>query len=244
MSAILTVFRREMGAYFATPLAYIFIIVFLVLAGVLTFFMGAFLERDQADLIAFFQFHPWLYVVLIPAIAMRLWAEEVQNGTMELLLTLPITPFQAVFGKFLAAWVFTGIALTLTFPIWLTVNYLGDPDNGTILAGYIGSWFMAGGYLAIGSFVSALTRNQVIAFVLGVAFCFIVTMAGSPVILGLLTGWVGDNAISFIASLSFITHFNDLMKGVIDLRDVIYFTSLIIAFLFANTVAVERARGA
>ncbi|WP_420548233.1 ABC transporter permease subunit [Curvivirga sp.] len=244
MSAIMTVFRREMGAYFATPLAYIFITVFLVLAGILTFFMGAFLERDQADLIAFFQFHPWLYVVLIPAIAMRLWAEEVQNGTIELLLTLPISPFQAVFGKFLAAWVFAGVALVLTFPIWLTVNYLGDPDNGTILAGYIGSWFMAGGYLAIGSFVSALTRNQVIAFVLGVAFCFVVTMAGSPVILGLLNGWVGDDAISFIASLSFITHFNDLMKGVIDLRDVIYFASLIIAFLFANTVAVERARGA
>lgn len=244
MSAIMTVFRREMGAYFATPLAYIFIIVFLVLAGVMTFFMGSFLERDQADLIAFFQFHPWLYVVLIPAIAMRLWAEEVQNGTIELLLTLPITPFQAVFGKFLAAWIFAGVALALTFPIWVTVNYLGEPDNGTILAGYVGSWFMAGGYLAIGSFVSALTRNQVIAFVLGVAFCFVITMAGSPVVLGLLTGWIGDSAISFIASLSFITHFNDLMKGVIDLRDVIYFASLIVAFLFANTVAVERARGA
>lgn len=244
MLAIKTIFRREMGAYFATPLAYVFIIAFLVMAGVMTFFMGNFLERGQADLVSFFQFHPWLYVVLIPAIAMRLWAEEVQNGTIELLLTLPVTPFQAVLGKFLAAWVFIAVTLSLTFPIWLTVNYLGDPDNGTILAGYVGSWLMAGGYLAIGAFVSALTRNQVIAFVLGVSFCFVITLAGSPVVLGLITNWVGDDVVIFIASLSFLTHFQDLMKGVIDGRDLVYFFSLIILFLFANTVAVEKARGA
>ncbi len=244
MLAIKTIFRREMGAYFATPLAYVFIIVFLVMSGVLTFFMGSFLERGQADLAAFFQFHPWLYVVLVPAIAMRLWAEEVQNGTIELLLTLPITPFQAVLGKFLAAWAFIGVALALTFPIWLSVNYLGDPDNGTIMAGYLGSWLMAGGYLSIGAFVSALTRNQVIAFVLGVALCFVVTLAGSPIVLGLINGWVGDDVVSFISSMSFLTHFQDLMKGVIDIRDIFYFLTLIFLFLFANTVAVEKARGA
>ena len=244
MNAVMTVFKREMAAYFSTPLAYIFLVVFLILAGVMTFFMGSFLERNQADLIAFFQFHPWLYVVLIPAISMRLWAEEIQNGTIELLLTLPITPFQAVLGKYLAAWVFCAVALLLTFPIWVTVNFLGEPDNGTIIAGYLGSWLMAGGYLAMGAFVSALTRNQVIAFVIAVSFCFVLTMAGSPVVLGLLQAIASDDAIAFVASLSFITHFQDLMKGVVDLRDLIYFASLIVVFLFANMLAVERARGA
>lgn len=244
MRNIATLFRREMGAYFATPLAYVFIIIFLILAGTLTFFLGNFLDRDQADLNAFFQFHPWLYIVLIPAISMRLWAEEIHSGTIELLLTLPITPFQAVTGKFLAAWIFTGVALLLTFPIWITVNYLGNPDNGVILAGYLGSFLMAGGYLAIGACLSALTKNQVIAFVLSTAACFAATAAGSPIVLNLFSGWMGQGALDFIASLSFLTHFQDLIKGVIDLRDLIYFASFILFFLFANTLAVERARGA
>ncbi|WP_259781488.1 ABC transporter permease subunit [Aestuariispira ectoiniformans] len=244
MRNIATIFRREMGAYFATPLAYVFIIIFLILAGTLTFFLGSFLDRNQADLTAFFQFHPWLYVVLIPAISMRLWAEEIHSGTIELLLTLPITPFQAVAGKFLAAWLFTAVALILTFPIWLTVNYLGHPDNGVILAGYVGSLLTAGGYLAIGACLSALTKNQVIAFVLSTAACFAVTAAGSPIVLNLFSGWAGQSVLDFIASLSFLTHFQGLIKGVIDLRDVVYFASFILFFLYANTLAVERARGA
>ncbi|RED45102.1 ABC transporter permease subunit [Aestuariispira insulae] len=244
MSKTLTLFRREMNAYFATPLAYVFIVIFLIMASSLTFFLGNFLERDQADLIPFFQFHPWLFILLIPAISMRLWAEEIHSGTMELLLTLPVTTAQAVLGKFLAAWIFIGVALMLTFPIWVTVNYLGEPDNGVILASYIGSFFMAGGYLAMGAFISAMTKNQVIAFVVSAAFCFLFTASGSPIVLNLFSGWVGDSATHFIAGLSFLTHFQDLMKGVIDFRDVLYFASLIVFFLYANTVAVDRARGA
>ena len=243
MSAVLTLFRREMNAYFATPLAYVFIVIFLLLASTLTFFLGNFLERDQADLISFFQFHPWLFILLIPAISMRLWAEEIQSGTIELLLTLPVTTWQAVLGKFLAAWLFIAVALAGTFPIWITVNYLGDPDNGVILASYVGSLFMAGGYLAMGAFISALTKNQVIAFVVSAAICFLFTASGSPIVLSLFSGWVGDHATGFISSLSFLTHFQDLMKGVIDFRDVLFFASLILFFLFANRIAVDRARG-
>ena len=244
MNGVMTLFRREMNAYFATPLAYVFIVIFLLLASTLTFFLGNFLERDQADLISFFQFHPWLFILLIPAISMRLWAEEIHSGTIELLLTLPITTLQAVIGKFLAAWVFIAVALAGTFPIWITVNYLGKPDNGVILASYVGSLFMAGGYLAMGSFISALTKNQVIAFVVSAAVCFMFTASGSPLVLNLFSGWVGDNATDFISSLSFLSHFQDLMKGVIDFRDVLYFGSLILLFLFANTVAIDRAREA
>lgn len=244
MRSLLTVFRREMAAYFATPLAYIFLTVFLAMAGALTFFMGGFFERDQADLNAFFTFHPWLYIVLIPAIAMRLWSEDLRSGAIEVLLTLPITTGQAVLGKFLAAWAFAGIALALTFPMWLTVAYLGQPDHGVILTGYLGSFLMAGGYLAIGSFVSALTRNQVIAFTVTAAACFLMTVAGSPLVLNVFASWAGDAATGFIASLSFLTHFQDIMKGVIDLRDMVFFLSLIGLFLFANWAAVERVKGA
>ena len=244
MHNIRTLFRREMGAYFATPLAYIFIVIFLLLSGAFTFFLGGFLDRDQADLAAFFQFHPWLYVVLIPAVSMRLWAEELHSGTVELLLTLPVSIWQAVLGKFLAAWAFIAVALGLTFPIWITVNYLGEPDNGAILAGYLGSLLMAGGYLSIGAFLSAMTRNQVIAFVLSAATCFVFTASGAPVVLDLFSGWLPDPAVVFLSSLSFMSHFQDIMKGVLDLRDVIYFLSLILLFLFANTLAIGRARDA
>jgi ABC-2 type transport system permease protein len=175
--------RREFAAYFATPLAYVFIVIFLVLSGVFTFYLGGFFEGGQANLSAFFNFHPWLYLFLVPAIAMRLWAEERKSGSIELLMTLPITRFEAVTGKFLAAWVFSGIALALTFPMWFTVNYLGNPDNGVILAGYLGSFFMAGGYLAIGSCLSAVTRNQVIAFVVSVAVSFLFTVSGLPIVI-------------------------------------------------------------
>jgi ABC-2 type transport system permease protein len=239
MRATWIVFRRELAAYFATPLAYVFIVVFLVLAGSLTFFLGSFFDRGQADLQPFFTFHPWLYLFLIPAIAMRLWAEERKTGTIELFLTLPITTSQAVLGKFLAAWAFCGIALALTFPLWLTVNVLGEPDNGVILASYIGSWLMAGAFLAIGAAVSALTKNQVIAFVVAAVVCFLLTVSGSGVVLGFFTGWAPQIVVDTIASFSFISHFTSVMRGVIDVKDMMYFVSLIVFFLFANTAIVE-----
>jgi ABC-2 type transport system permease protein len=186
MHSIATIFRREMASYFATPVAYVFIVIFLALNGVMTFYVGGFFERNQADLVAFFSFHPWLYLFLIPALSMRLWAEERRTGTIELSMTLPLTATQIVVGKFLAAWAFTGIALALTFPIWLTVNFLGDPDNGAILAAYLGSLLMAGGFLAVGSFVSALTKNQVIAFVLSATLCFLLVAMGSTLVLNFL----------------------------------------------------------
>ena len=244
MRNVVTVFRREMAAYFTTPLAYIFIVIFLMLAGAMTFHLGSFFARDQADLDAFFQFHPWLYIVLIPAIAMRLWSEDLRSGVIELLLTLPITTGEAVLGKFLAAWAFAGIALALTFPMWLTVAYLGTPDHGVLLAGYLGSFLMAGAYLAVGAFVSACTKNQVIAFVVAAAACFVLTAAGSPMVLDVFGAWAGDAAVRFIAALSFLTHFQDIMKGVLDLRDVVFFLSLIALFLFANWAAIERTKGA
>src|SRR6266568_8067313 len=192
MSRTLTIFRRELASYFATPLAYVFIVIFLVLAGVLTFFLGNFFERGQADLQSFFNLHPWLYLVLIPALSMRLWAEERKSGTIELFLTLPIRMTEAVMGKFLAAWCFAGIALALTFPFWITVNVLGQPDNGVILASYIASWLMAGAILAIGAAVSATTKNQVIAFIVTAALVFVLTVAGTPVVLGLLQPWAPE----------------------------------------------------
>jgi ABC-2 type transport system permease protein len=181
--------RRELGGYFATPLAYVFIVIFLAASGAFTFFLGNFFAQGQATLDSFFVFHPWLYLFLVPAIGMRLWAEERKSGSIELLLTLPVTTTSAVVGKFLAAWIVAASALVLTVPIWLTVNYLGTPDNGAILAGYVGSLFMAGGYLSIGAFVSALTRNQVIAFIIAAALCFVFTASGLPVVLEFFSGW-------------------------------------------------------
>jgi gliding motility-associated transport system permease protein len=238
MNMIKALFRRELQSYFATPVAYVFIVIFLMLMGAFTFYVGGFYERGQADLRAFFNFHPWLYLFLVPSIAMRLWAEERKSGTVELLMTLPITPTQAVVGKFLAAWAFTGIALLLTFPIWITVNYLGEPDNGTILAAYIGSLLMAGGFLAIGSCLSAFTRNQVIAFVLSVVVCFGFLLSGSPLVLDLFSGWAPQVVVDAVASLSFLTHFDDISRGVIELRDLVYFALVIITFLYANTIVL------
>jgi ABC-2 type transport system permease protein len=239
MHATWTVFRRELASYFATPLAYIFIVIFLALAGTLTFFVGGFFERGQADLQPFFNFHPWLYLVLIPALAMRLWAEERKSGTIELFLTLPISIGAAVAGKFLAAWAFAGIALALTFPFWISVNVLGSPDNGVILASYIGSFLMAGGFLAIGSCLSALTKNQVIAFVVTAAVCFLFTVSGSTIVLGFLQGWAPDRLVSTIASFSFLTHFSAIVRGVIDMRDAVFFASVIGLFLLANVILVD-----
>lgn len=239
MSTVGALFRRELRSYFATPVAYVFIVIFLILMGTFTFYLGGFYERGQADLAPFFNFHPWLYLFLVPAIAMRLWAEERKTGSVELLLTLPITPWQAVLGKYLAAWAFTGIALFLTFPIWITVNYLGDPDNGAILAAYIGSLLMAGGFLAIGSCLSATTSNQVIAFVITVVVCFAFLLAGFPLVLDIFSGWAPQAIVDGIASLSFLTHFANISKGVIDFRDIVYFGLLIATFLFANTIVLQ-----
>lgn len=239
MSILWTVFRRELVSYFITPLAYVFIVIFLALAGAMTFFLGSFFDRGQADLAPFFAFHPWLYLLLVPALSMRLWAEERRIGTIELLLTLPITTTQAVLGKYLAAWACTAIALMLTFPLWLTVNYLGDPDNGVIVAGYFGSMIMAGAYLAIGSCFSALTKNQVIAFVLSAAACIIFTVSGTPLVLNFFTGWAPAEMINTIAALSFLSNFNAISKGVIDISNLVYFASVIGVFLFINVILVE-----
>ena len=242
MNELLAVFRRELGGYFATPLAFVFIVIFLFTMGAFTFYLGGYYESGQADLAIFFNFHPWLYLFLIPAISMRLWAEERRTGSIELLLSLPVPLWAAVLGKFLAAWVFSGLALALTFPIWMTVNYLGDPDNGVILAGYLGSFLMAGGYLAIGSCLSAVTRNQVIAFVVSVAVCFLFTVSGLPIVIDFFSGWAPQQILNTIASFSFLTHFNAITRGVIDLRDIVYFTTLIGAWLIACGIVVDMKK--
>lgn len=244
MGKAMAVFRREFASYFATPVAYVFISVFLVAAGIFTFYLGDFFLRGQADLHPFFFYHPWLYLFLVPAVAMRLWAEERRAGTFELLFTLPLSPGAMVAGKFLAAWAFIGVALILTFPVWLTVNYLGSPDNGAILAGYAGSFLMAGAYLAIGAALSALTRNQVVAFILTVLVCFLFMMSGLPLVLNFVEGWAPPELTELVASFSFLSHFSSLMKGVIEGRDVLFFVSLIAFWLFANRVIIELKREA
>lgn len=239
MNPILTLFRRELRSYFATPVAYVFIVIFLLMAGAFTFYFGNFYNNGQADLQAFFYFHPFLYLFLVPAVSMRLWAEERKSGTIELLLTLPLTMAQAVIGKFLAAWAFIGIALALTFPIWITVNYLGNPDNGVILASYLGSFLMAGAFLAIGACLSAATRNQVIAFILTVVLCFLLLLAGHPMVLSAFQTVAPQGVVDAVAGLSLWQHFSSIQKGVIDLRDLVYFALTIGAWLFANAVVID-----
>jgi ABC-2 type transport system permease protein len=242
MNAILNIVRREITAYFATPLAYVFLVIFLVMTGVFTFYLGNFYERGMADLEPFFRFHPWLFLFLVPAISMRLWAEERKSGTIELLLTLPLTLWQVVAGKFLAAWLFLGLALALTVPVWITVNFLGDPDNGVILAAYIGSWLMAGGFLAIGSCMSAMTRSQVVAFIMSVVVCFVFLLSGLPMVMNLFTGWAPQYIMDGIASLSFLAHFSDITKGVIDLRDLVYFLLVTGFWLTVNIIVLEMKK--
>src|ERR1700744_2532478 len=221
MNQVWTIFRREFATYFATPLAYVFIVIFLFAMGAFTFYIGNFYQNGVADLTVFFGYQPWLYLFLVPAIAMRLWAEERRSGTMELLLTLPVPLWSAVVGKYLAAWAFIAVALALTFPIWLTVNYLGHPDNGVILAGYIGSLFMAGAYLSIGAAISAMTSNQVIAFIVSVVVSFLFTVSGAPLVLDALRSWAPVSLLNAVSSFSFLTHFAAITQGVIDLRDLI-----------------------
>ncbi len=242
MKNIITIFRRELNSYFTTPVAYVFIVIFLIMSGALTFYLGNYYERGQADLVPFFQFHPWLYLFLVPAIAMRLWAEERKTGSIEMLMTLPISITQSVLGKYLAAWMFIGIALMLTFPMWITVNYLGNPDNGVIFTAYLGSFLMAGGFLAIGACISATTKNQVIAFIITVVICFVFLLAGSTLVLSFFKVWVPQNIVDAISSLSFLTHYVSLAKGVVDLRDIIYFLTLIGFWLYANVLVVEMKK--
>lgn len=239
MNGLTTILKRELRAYFATPVAYVFIVIFLVLAGVATFYMGGFYERGQADLEPFFQFHPWLYMFLIPAISMRLWSEERKAGTLELLLTLPVPLAASVLGKFFAAWAFTAVALLGTVPIWITVNYLGDPDNTVILAGYLGSLLMAGGFLAIGACISALTKNQVIAFVVSFVICFAFNLSGFPMVIDIISAWAPQAIVDVVSSFSFLTHFNSIVKGVIDVRDLVFFATLIAFWLYANVLAIQ-----
>lgn len=236
---VMVVLRRELASYFATPVAYVFIVIFLIMSAAFTFYLGGFYEREIADLEPFFRFHPWLYLFLVPAVGMRLWAEERKHGTIELLLTLPITASEAVIGKFVAAWLFVGLALVLTFPLWITVNVLGDPDNGVILAAYVGSWMMAGGFLAISSCLSAATRNQVVAFILAVVVCFGFLLSGLPMVLDLFRGWLPQALVDGIANLSFLMHFDSISRGVIDLRNVIYFVLVIGFWLLANRIVLE-----
>ena len=239
MNQVWPIFKREFAAYFATPLAYVFIVIFLFAMGVFTFYIGRFFDTGQADLGVFFAYHPWLYLFLVPAISMRLWAEERRSGTIELLLTLPVPLWATVAGKYLAAWAFTGLALVLTFPIWITVNYLGEPDNGVILAGYLGSFLMAGGYLAIGACLSATTSNQVIAFVITVVAGFLFTISGAPLVLDFFRAWAPMTLVGAVSSFSLLTHFQAITAGVIDLRDVIFYVSLIALFLTANVVVLD-----
>ena len=242
MSPVGALARRELRSYFVTPMAYVFLVMFLVLSGILTFYSGDFYERGQADLQPFFAMHPWLYLILVPALSMRMWAEEAKAGTIELLLTLPISLAQAMLGKFLAAWLFIGLALLLTFPIWLTVNYLGSPDNGVILAGYFGSWLMAGALLAVGACLSALTRSQVVAFILTVVVCFLLILAGQPQVLDFLQGTLPRKLINGVAHLSMLRHFEAIARGVLDVRDIFYFVLSIAAWLTAGVLVLDLKR--
>ncbi|KZX75093.1 ABC transporter permease [Oleiphilus sp. HI0009] len=239
MNALKVVLGRELSSYFATPVAYIFLVIFLMLSGVFTFYIGQFFERGQADLVAFFNFVPWLYLVLIPAVTMRLWSEERRSGTIELLMTLPLATWQVVLGKFLAAWLFVGLALVLTFPLWITVNYLGSPDNGVILGAYIGAWLMSGGFLAVGSCLSALSKNQIVAFILTLVVSFVLVVTGFPIVQDAFSGWAPLWLIDAVANLSFLTHFTAISRGVIDVRDLVYFAAMIGIWLYATSLVVD-----
>jgi ABC-2 type transport system permease protein len=242
MSPMTAVMRRELRSYFVTPVAYVFLVIFLVLAGLLTFYAGDFYERGQADLQPFFVMHPWLYLILVPAVSMRMWAEEAKGGTLELLLTLPVSLVQAMLGKFLAAWLFVGLALALTFPLWITVNYLGSPDNGVIVAGYLGSWLMAGAFLAIGACVSTLTRSQVVAFILTALVCVLLILVGQAQVIDFFQGTLPRKLVNAVAHLSLLRHFEAIARGVLDVRDLLYFLLTIVAWLAAGALVLDLKR--
>ena len=242
MSAIWTIMKRELGSYFNSPVAYVFLVIFLLLTGFFTFTAGNFFERGEASLSAFFGWHPWVYLVLVPAVGMRLWAEERRSGTLELLLTMPIAPWQAIVAKFLASWLFLAVALALTFPAVITVNVLGDPDNGVIVAGYLGSFLLAGAYLAISCMTSAMTRNQVVAFILSLVLCLFLILAGFNPVTDLLVRWASPAVVDTVAAFSVITHFDGFQRGVIDTRNLFFFLSVIGFALFATGVIIRGHR--
>ena len=240
MKQVWAIAKRELGSYFTSPVAYVFLVIFLLLTGFFTYTAGQFFERGEASLAAFFGWHPWLYLVLVPAVGMRLWAEERRAGTMELLLTMPITAWQAILGKFVASWIFLALALALTFPVVVTVNVLGNPDNGIIVAGYLGSLFLAGTYLAVTCMTSAMTRNQVIAFILSVVGCLFLILAGFNPVTDLLVRWASPAFVDTVAAFSVITHFDGFQKGVIDSRDLFFFLSVIGFSLFATSIILRN----
>jgi ABC-2 type transport system permease protein len=241
---IWTISKRELSGYFNSPVAYVFIVIFLALNGFFTFMLGGFFRRGEANLNAFFTWHPWLYLFLVPAVGMRLWAEERRVGTLELLLTMPITAWQAIVGKFLASWLFLALALFLTFPIVMTVSYLGSPDMGAIFCGYMGSFLLAGSYLAVTCATSALTRNQIISFILSVVFCFFLILAGFEPVTELMVRWAPQSLIEMITSFSVLPHFASFQRGVIDIRDILFFGSVITFSLFCTSAILRSLRGA
>jgi len=239
---IVAIAKREITGYFASPIAFVFIVIFLLLSGFLTFAVAGFFEHGEASLSAFFFWHPWLYLFLVPAVGMRMWSEERRLGTIELLLTMPITAWQAIVGKFLASWAVIVLAVVLTFPLAITVNYLGHPDNGVILASYVGSLLMAGAYLAISAMTSAMTRNQVVSFILSVVFLLFLILAGLPPVTNMLIHWAPSWLVETIAAFSVVTHFQSIENGVIDSRDILFFLSVIIFALFTTGVIVRAHR--
>ena len=240
MRHVWVIAKRELSTYFTSPVAYVFLVIFLLLTGFFTFTAGQFFERGEASLGAFFSWHPWLYLVLVPAVGMRLWAEERRAGTIELLLTMPIAPWQAILGKFLASWIFLALALALTFPVIITVNVLGAPDNGMVLTGYLGSFLLAGAYLAVTCLTSALTRNQVVAFILSVVACLFLILAGFSPVTDLLARWASAGFVDAVAAFSVVTHFDGFEKGVIDSRDLLFFLSVMGFSLFATSVVLRN----
>jgi ABC-2 type transport system permease protein len=242
MKPILTIAKRELAGFFASPVAYVFIVIFLLLSGFFTFMVGGFFERGQANLEAFFGWHPWLYLFLVPAVGMRMWSEERRQGTIELLLTLPVAPWQAIVGKFLASLAVLALSLVLTFPVVLTVNHLGNPDNGVILGGYVGSLLLAAAYLAISAMTSALSRNQVISFIISVVLCLFLVLCGWPPVTNLLASWASPALVEVVAAFSVMTHFEGLQKGVLDSRDVLFFLSVVVFSLFTTSVIIRAHR--
>lgn len=239
---IKAIFKRELSGYFGSPVAYVFTVIFLLLLGFFTFYVSRFFEMGQADLRSFFQWHPWVFLLLVPALAMRLWSEERRLGTIELVLTLPVTVGEVIIGKFLAAWIFIGFSLVCTFPMVLTVIYLGDPDIGALLCAYVGSFLMAGAFLSVGIMTSSLTRSQVISFILAVVICLFFVLAGFAPVTEMLSGWAPLWLVEIISELSFLFHFLSMERGVLDLRDIVYYFSVIFFMLFANGVIVQNWR--
>jgi ABC-2 type transport system permease protein len=238
----MTIVKRELAGYFVSPVAYVFLVIFLLLTGFFTFTVGNFFERGEASLVSFFTWHPWLYLFLVPAVGMRVWSEERRLGTMELLLTLPIATWQAILAKFLASWIFLGIALALTFPVIITVNWLGDPDNGVIASGYVGSLLLAGSYLAVSCMTSAMTRNQVISFILSVIILLFLILCGYNPVTDLLTRWASPAVVQVVAAFSVMTHFDAFQRGILDVRDVVFFASVIGFALFTTGVVIRGLR--